>query len=138
MEPDDLADVWRALGSPVRRRILDHLHAGPRTTGALAAEFPDLSRFAVMQHLGVLVAAGLVVVRREGRERWNHLNPVPIRRVYERWMSRYEDVWAAELTSLRARAESQAAPPSRRAPSAPRKAPARASGPQEDLHEPVG
>ena len=61
--------VWRALSSPVRRRMLDVLRAGPRTTGRLASGFAELSRFAVMQHLAVLEGAGLVVVRRSGRER---------------------------------------------------------------------
>ncbi len=110
MSPDDLDAVWHALGNPLRRRVLDALRGGPRTTGDLAAAFPEVSRFAVMQHLDVLVAADLVVVRREGRERWNHLNPVPIRRIYERWVSQYQDLWAGELESLRLRAESPAPP----------------------------
>ena len=120
--------VWRALGSPTRRRILDFLRDEPRTTGALASEFEDLSRFAVMQHLDVLAEADLVVVRREARERWNHLNPVPLRLAYERWMRRYEDVWASALTWLRDRAE-------RRAPSRRRRA--RARDGRESVHEPV-
>lgn len=90
------ADVFRALSSPVRRRILDHLRQGPRTTGELAGILPSLSRFAVMQHLGVLEAAGLVLVRREGRHRHNFLNAVPLRQMYERWVSRYAGYSAAE------------------------------------------
>src|SRR5262245_53030712 len=78
--------VWRALANPVRRQLLDASSAGPRTTGDLAAEVPELSRFAVMQHLGVLTDAGLVVARPRGRHRFNHLNPVPLRRWYERWV----------------------------------------------------
>ena len=93
--------VWRALANPQRRRILDLLRGKPRTTGELAARFGDLSRYAVMQHLGVLVEAGLVVVRRDGRERWNHLNPVPIRAIYERWVSRYAEQDAKALISLK-------------------------------------
>jgi DNA-binding transcriptional ArsR family regulator len=110
---DDLDPVWRALASPMRRAMLDVLRRGPRTTGELAERFPDVSRFAVMQHLGVLEEAQLVVAVRDGRERWNHLNVVPIRRIYERWVSRYDDVVAADLTSLKAVAEG-AGPPSRR------------------------
>lgn len=110
---DDLEPVWRALASPIRRRMLDALRVGPRTTGQLPALFPDISRFAVMQHLGVLDEARLVVPRREGRERWNHLNPVPIRRIYERWVSRFDEPFAAELTSLKARAERPTAAPAR-------------------------
>src|SRR5215210_2387200 len=83
-ESDD--DIWRAVASPVRRSLLDLLRSGPRTTGELADELPQLSRFAVMQHLGVLSEAGLVLVRRRGRYRFNHLNPVPLRRWYEHWV----------------------------------------------------
>ena len=81
--------LWRALSSPVRRRILDRLRDGPRTTSELAASFPKLSRFAVMQHLAVLVDARLVLIRREGRFRFNYLNAVPLVQVYERWVSTY-------------------------------------------------
>jgi DNA-binding transcriptional ArsR family regulator/uncharacterized protein YndB with AHSA1/START domain len=81
--------LWRALSSPARRRILDLLRDGPRTTGELAARFPKLSRFAVMQHLGVLGRARLVLVRRQGRYRYNYLNAVPLVQVYERWVSTY-------------------------------------------------
>ena len=84
-EPDtDL--VWRALSNRVRRELLDRLVAGPLTTGELAATQPELSRFAVMQHLGVLEQAGLVLVRREGRRRLNYLNAVPVQQVCERWV----------------------------------------------------
>ena len=92
-------DVWRALADPTRRALLDLLRDGPATTGTLAAGFPALTRFAVMKHLGVLVDAGLVVVRRSGRERWNHLNAVPLRQAYERWMAPYAERGA--VTSLR-------------------------------------
>ena len=61
---------------------------------------PELSRFAVMQHLGVLTDAGLVVVRRRGRHRFNHLNPVPLRRWYERWVVPLADRAGAELLAL--------------------------------------
>jgi DNA-binding transcriptional ArsR family regulator len=79
-------DLWRALASPWRRRLLDLLREAPATTGALASQLPELSRFAVMQHLGVLTDAGVVVVERRGRDRVNHLNPVPLREWYERWV----------------------------------------------------
>ena len=80
------AAVWKALANDHRRRMLDALARGPATTGSVAAQFPDLSRFAVMQHLGVLEQAGLVLVRREGRRRFNHLNAVPIQQLYDRWV----------------------------------------------------
>ena len=84
-------DLWRALASPVRRRLLDRLRAGPATTSALAGVLPSLSRFAVMQHLGVLTDAGVVVVERRGRDRVNHLNAVPLREWYERWVQPMAD-----------------------------------------------
>lgn len=93
--------VWRALSNPVRRRILDLLVGGPRTTGELAEAFEGLSRFAVMQHLKVLEEAELVIPRREGRHRFNHLNAVPIQRIHRRWVSRYTGRWADALVSLK-------------------------------------
>lgn len=98
---DDLDDVFKALADPTRRRVLDLLRERARTTGEVSAAFPRLSRFAVMKHLSVLSQAGLVAVRREGRVRWNHLNAVPLRRMYERWVSRYEGVWASALLGLK-------------------------------------
>src|SRR5688500_14554514 len=92
-------DVWRALADPTRRALLDLMRDAPRTTGELAAAFPDVTRFAVMKHLGVLTGAGLVVVRRRGRERWNHLNAVPLRQAYERWLAPYAE--RAAVASLR-------------------------------------
>ena len=88
---DDLANVWRALANPERRRMLDLLREGPISTGDLAAEFPRLSRFAVMQHLRVLAEGDLVVPKKQGRTRMNYLNPIPIQRIYNRWVSRYQE-----------------------------------------------
>jgi len=105
---DDLEEVWRALSNPTRRAILDLLRPGPMTTGDLADAFPDLSRFAVMQHLGVLETAELVVPRREGRRRYNYLNPVPIQQIHDRWVSRYTRPWTEALVGLRDELESAA------------------------------
>jgi len=99
--------VWKALASEVRREILDLLRDGPRTTGDLAGEFPSLTRFAVMQHLGVLERAELVVVRRQGRERYNYLNPVPIQQLYDRWVARYMKPWTEALVSLQTELETE-------------------------------
>src|SRR5882672_10103119 len=98
-EPRELPPVFRALADPSRRRILDLLRERPRTTGELAAAFPR-SRFAVMKHLGVLERARLVVPRREGRLRWNHLNAIPLERLYERWVKPYESHWAGALLGV--------------------------------------
>ena len=102
---DDLDSVWRALANSTRRRILDALRDGPATTGTLAALFPELSRYAVMQHLGVLAEADLVISRRVGRERYNYLNPVPVQRIYDRWVVRYMQPWTEALVSLREQLE---------------------------------
>ena len=81
--------VFKALASPVRRRMLDALKDGERTTGALCAEMPDLDRTTVLQHLRVLEAAGLVAGRRQGRERHLSLSPLPIKRIHDRWIGDY-------------------------------------------------
>src|ERR1700685_4785826 len=100
-EPAGEPDVWRALANPWRRQLLDQLRTAPATTGELAAGRPELSRFAVMQHLAVLVEAGLVLPERRGRDRVNHLNPVPLREWYERWVQPLADTGAAELLALK-------------------------------------
>lgn len=105
--PEDDDAFWRAFASPWRRAILDELAAGPRTTGELADRLPDLSRFAVMQHLGVLTEAGIVVVERRGRHRYNHVNAAALRGFYERWVNRYADAAAGELTALRSHLEEE-------------------------------
>lgn len=99
-----LDPIWKALADPTRRRILDALRSRPRTTGELCRPI-RLSRYAVMKHLGVLERAGLVLVRRKGRERWNHLNAVPIQQIHERWVQPYEAHWARSLLHLRDHAE---------------------------------
>ena len=82
-------NVFKALAHPRRRALLDCLKEQPRTTGMLCEAFDDMDRCTVMQHLKVLEAADLVIVQREGRERWNHLNPLPIKHIHERWISQY-------------------------------------------------
>lgn len=99
--------VFRALADATRRGILDLLREGPRTTGDLAEAFPGLSRFGVMKHLGVLEEAGLVLTRKEGRQKWNHLNAVPLRAVYERWVGRFADRWASASLRLKEAAEAR-------------------------------
>jgi DNA-binding transcriptional ArsR family regulator len=106
--PDAANDaVWKALANPLRRSMLDHLARGPMTTGQLAEQFAELSRFAVMQHLRVLTDADLVRVQRDGRQRFNYLNPVPIQMLYDRWVGRYMQPWTEALVSLRDELESE-------------------------------
>jgi DNA-binding transcriptional ArsR family regulator len=81
--------IFKALAATVRREILDELKDRPQTTGDLCARFPKLDRCTVMQHLKVLEGADLVLVKREGRERWNHLNPLPIKAIHDRWIGAY-------------------------------------------------
>jgi DNA-binding transcriptional ArsR family regulator/uncharacterized protein YndB with AHSA1/START domain len=100
-------DLWRALASPWRRRLLDLLRDGPRTTGGLSGEIPELSRFAVMQHLAVLTDAGVVIAERRGRDRLNYLNPVPLREWYERWVQPMAGTGAASLLALKRAAETK-------------------------------
>ncbi|HEY4547954.1 MAG TPA: metalloregulator ArsR/SmtB family transcription factor [Pedomonas sp.] len=90
MSSDDTSDaVFKALAAPVRRKMLDALKDSPLTTGDLCARFPALDRCTVMQHLRVLEKAELVIAQRKGRERWNHLNPLPIKQIHERWIGSY-------------------------------------------------
>jgi DNA-binding transcriptional ArsR family regulator len=91
--------IFKALSATSRRAILDILKDQPRTTGELCACFPALDRCTVMQHLKVLEAADLVIVSREGRERWNHLNPLPIKQIHDRWIGPH----AAKAVELLAR-----------------------------------
>ena len=93
--------VWKALADPTRRDILDLLRNGPATTTEIVESFPHLTRFGVMKHLEVLRESGLVHTRKQGRRRVNSLNAVPLRRIYERWVSKFEDLWATKLTGLK-------------------------------------
>ena len=98
-------EVFRALADPTRRALLDELfQADGQTLSALEARFP-ISRFGVMKHLKALEEAGLVVTRRRGREKLHFLNPVPIRLVHDRWVSKYAEPWAAALSELKDRLE---------------------------------
>ena len=90
MSTEDGTDrIFKALSAPTRRAILDALKDRPQTTGGLCACFPALDRCTVMQHLKVLEDADLVIARRKGRERWNHLNPLPIKHIHDRWIGPY-------------------------------------------------
>jgi uncharacterized protein YndB with AHSA1/START domain len=97
--------VFRALADPTRRELLDELfRQDGQTLGALADRFA-MSRFGVMKHLKLLEESGLVVTRRRGREKLHFLNPVPIRLVHDRWVSKYAEPWAGALSDLKSRLE---------------------------------
>src|SRR3954453_8122141 len=94
-------DVFRALADPTRRSLLDELFKEDgQTLTALEGRLP-MSRFGVMKHLKVLEEANLGVPKRRGREKLHFLNPVPIRLVHDRWVSKYAEPWAATLTGLK-------------------------------------
>lgn len=103
----ELDPVWKALSDRTRRAILDLLRDRPRTTTEIVEAFPRLSRFAVMKHIDVLREAGLVQTREMGRQRMNSLNAVPIRRIYERWVSRFQELWSSELLRIKEMAEKE-------------------------------
>jgi DNA-binding transcriptional ArsR family regulator len=93
MPSEDRYDlVFKALGDSRRREILDLLKARSRTTGELCDQFKKLDRCTVMQHLRTLEKADLIIVKREGRLRWNYLNPLPIKELHDRWIGSYADV----------------------------------------------
>ena len=97
----DVDEVFRALGDPTRRKLLDQLFERDGQTLTALEERLPMTRFGVMKHLKVLEGANLVVTRKRGREKLHFLNPVPIRLVYERWVSKYAEPWAATLTGLK-------------------------------------
>src|SRR3989441_7937743 len=97
--------VFRALRDPTRRSLLDQLFKQDgQTLSALVQQLP-MTRFGVMKHLRVLEEAGLVTTKRRGREKLHFLNPVPIRLVHDRWVSKYAEPWAATLSGLKKRIE---------------------------------
>ncbi|MBB4062872.1 helix-turn-helix domain-containing protein [Gellertiella hungarica] len=101
--------VWRALADPTRRKILDLLRDGPRTTGELCAHFPT-SRYTIMGHIEVLHAVGILTFERRGRERLNHLNPVPLLEACQRWLRPFSAEAAAFLLNLADDAEKRETP----------------------------
>ncbi|MBV9003530.1 MAG: SRPBCC domain-containing protein [Solirubrobacterales bacterium] len=94
-------DVFRALADPTRRALLDELFARDGQTLSALEERLPMTRFGVMKHLRVLEEADLIVTRRRGREKLHFLNPVPIRLVHDRWVSKYAEPWAARLSDLK-------------------------------------
>ncbi|HEY8082303.1 MAG TPA: helix-turn-helix domain-containing protein [Solirubrobacterales bacterium] len=94
-------EVFKALADPTRRSLLDELfEKDGQTLSALEGRLP-MTRFGVMKHLKVLEEAGLVTTKRRGREKLHFLNPVPIRLIHDRWVSKYAEPWAAGLSELK-------------------------------------
>ena len=102
---DEMDVVFKALADPTRRRVLDALfQEDGQTLSSLEHRLP-MTRFGVMKHLRVLEAAGLVVVRRSGREKQHFLNPVPIRLIHDRWIDKYTERRVSALADLKHRLE---------------------------------
>jgi uncharacterized protein YndB with AHSA1/START domain/DNA-binding transcriptional ArsR family regulator len=98
-------EVFKALADPTRRSLLDELfQEDGQTLSTLEARLP-MTRYGVMKHLRVLEGANLVTTKRRGREKLHFLNPVPIRLVHDRWVSKYAEPWAATLSGLKHRLE---------------------------------
>jgi DNA-binding transcriptional ArsR family regulator len=114
--------VFKALADTTRRSLLDELRDGPATTGELCAAHTEMSRFGVMDHLRVLHEAGLIVVEPVGRTRVHHLNPVPVREVYQRWIRPIAEAPADELLALKRVAEARVQAPDVRDARAKRRA----------------
>ena len=105
VEPMD--EVFKALADPTRRALLDELfRQDGQALSELEAHF-SMTRFGVMKHLKQLEEAGLVVTRRRGREKLHFLNPVPIRLVHDRWVSKYAEPWAAALSGIKSQLEEE-------------------------------
>jgi uncharacterized protein YndB with AHSA1/START domain/DNA-binding transcriptional ArsR family regulator len=100
--------VFRALHDPSRRRLLDELFGQDgQTLGELCAYLPEMTRFGVMNHLGVLEEAGLVTTRKMGRRKLHYVNPVPIRIIHDRWISKFTESTVGRLARLKARVEGE-------------------------------
>ena len=109
VEPDDGDLVFKALADPTRRHLLDRLfERDGRTLTELESELA-MTRFGVMKHLRLLEAAGLVVSRREGREKLHYLNPVPIRLIHDRWIDKFTEHHVATLSDLKHDLEARSA-----------------------------
>jgi DNA-binding transcriptional ArsR family regulator/uncharacterized protein YndB with AHSA1/START domain len=98
-------EIFKALADPTRRELLDELYRQDGQTLSALEERFSMTRFGVMKHLRLLEEAGLVVTRRRGREKLHFLNPVPIRLIHDRWVSKYAEPWAAALSNLKHRLE---------------------------------
>ncbi|HAX49986.1 MAG TPA: SRPBCC domain-containing protein [Ignavibacteria bacterium] len=99
--------VWKALSDKTRRKILDLLREKEKTTGELCKHFKKLTRYGVMKHLNILHRANLIIIKREGKNRWNYINPLPIQGIYERWVKKYEAGWSSYLIQFKNNIESK-------------------------------
>ncbi len=97
--------IWKALGDPRRRQILEALSEGPKLTGDLVKLCPDIGRTGMLRHIAMLNEYNMIIVRADGRKRWNHLNPEPIKAVCNNWIARHIDGMASSAARLKLLAE---------------------------------
>jgi DNA-binding transcriptional ArsR family regulator/uncharacterized protein YndB with AHSA1/START domain len=98
---DKLSRLFKALGHPIRREMMDLLKQSPKTTGDLDEYFSNVSRYAIMKHLSTLQEANLVLIRRKGKYRLNFLNAVPLQEVHRRWVGQYMGSTATSLLNVK-------------------------------------
>jgi predicted transcriptional regulator len=106
MKPDSMDAVFQALGSAVRRRVLDIVKEHPGCSVNDVCAYFKMSRIAVMKHLGLLEEAGLLISEKKGRTRHLYHNAVPIQMIYDRWTTEYSALWASRLTQVKYQVES--------------------------------
>lgn len=100
--------MFKALADPGRRLLMDRLfERDGQTLGELCEHLPDMTRFGVMNHLKVLEAAGLVTTRKAGRHKHHYLNPMPIRRIHDRWIAKYAEPRTDRLAAIKRAAETE-------------------------------
>src|SRR5262245_26727856 len=102
MTVDPMVPVFRALSDPSRRLLLDRLYERDgQTLGELCMHLPEMTRFGVMKHLDLLETAGLITTRPDGREKLHYLNPVPIRQLHDRWISKYAEPVIGAMSAMK-------------------------------------
>ncbi len=104
---DELSTLFKALGHPIRRGILDILKQSAKTTGELNEYFPEVTRYSIMKHLSILEEENLIVVKREGKFRRNYLNAVPLQEMHNRWVGKYMEANANSLLKIRSLVENK-------------------------------
>lgn len=105
LELQPIDHVLAALAHPARRRILDLLMECPGMTVKAVASHFEISRIAVMKHLGALEAVDLVLSEKVGRERRLYFNVMPLQEIYDRWTTKYASFWSERLADVKARIE---------------------------------
>lgn len=94
--------IWKALSDKSRRKILDLLREKELTTGEICKHFKkNMTRYGVMKHLNILEDANFIIIKREGKNRINYINPLPIQQIYERWVKKYEAGWSSYLINFK-------------------------------------